>query len=268
MDLTVNYSPLTTFIELGKNATNLAAAKNIERAVSHKNTFVFGELLSLKNVQDLQGTEYTKHLSFLQLFAYGTYKDYIANLDTLPKLTEFQIRKLKKLSIISLSAEVGDVLNYDMLLKELDIPNVRSLEDLIIECIYSNIMKATLDQKEKHVQVHSAIGRDVAPGQLGKMIEKLNNWSHTAETLIRNMDEEITEEMKKWNKEQKIKTQFEEEFKRAHSLVLLKEKERNSGGQDGSSSMDYYGGDQFAMDTSNSRRSTGSRGRMGSGRMK
>eukprot|EP00943_MAST-04B_sp_MAST-4B-sp1_P002421 g2421.t1 len=268
MDLTVNYSPLTTFVELGKNATNLAAAKNIERAVSHKNTFVFGELLSLKNVQDLQGTEYTKYLSFLQLFAYGTYKDYIANVDTLPQLTELQIRKLKKLSIISLAAEVGDVLNYDMLLKELDIPNVRSLEDLVIECIYSNIMEATLDQKEKHVQVHSAIGRDVAPGQLGKMIEKLKNWSHTAETLIKNMDEEIDEEMKKWNEEQEKKIQFEEEFKRAHSLAL-KEKERNSGGQDGSASMDYYGGgNQFAMDTSNSRRSTGSRGRMGVGRMK
>ena len=33
MDLTANYSPLTTFVELGKNSKNLAAAKNIERAV-------------------------------------------------------------------------------------------------------------------------------------------------------------------------------------------------------------------------------------------
>ena len=105
MDPTAQYSPLTTFVELGKNAKNLAAAKNIERAVSHKNTFVFGELLDLKNVQDLHGTQHTKFLSLLQLFAYGTYKDYVANTATLPSLTEFQLRKLKKLSILSMTTD-------------------------------------------------------------------------------------------------------------------------------------------------------------------
>ena len=49
------------------NSKNLAAAKNIERAVSHKNTFVFGELLSLQNVQDLQSTEHTKYLNFIAI---------------------------------------------------------------------------------------------------------------------------------------------------------------------------------------------------------
>eukprot|EP00942_MAST-04A_sp_MAST-4A-sp1_P003407 g3407.t1 len=258
MDLTANYSPLTTFVELGKNSKNLAAAKNIERAVSHKNTFVFGELLSLQNVQDLQSTEHTKYLSLLQLFAYGTYKDYISNSGTLPELNEMQIRKLKKLSIISLAAEGTDVLKYDMLLKELDIPDVRTLEDLIIEAIYSNIIEATLDQKEKHVQVHSAIGRDVAPGQLGKMIEKLNNWTTTAETLIQTMDKEIEDTMEGWNQEQENKKEFDEKFNNAHKAAL-ESKKRDGGGQDGSSNMGYYGA---------SRRSTGSRGRMGTGRMK
>ncbi len=258
MDLTANYSPLTTFVELGKNSKNLAAAKNIERAVSHKNTFVFGELLSLQNVQDLQSTEHTKYLSLLQLFAYGTYKDYISNSGTLPELNEMQIRKLKKLSIISLAAEGTDVLKYDMLLKELDIPDVRTLEDLIIEAIYSNIIEATLDQKEKHVQVHSAIGRDVAPGQLGKMIKKLVNWTATAETLIQNMDKEIEDTMEGWNQEQESKKKFDEKFNNAHKAAL-ESKKRDGGGQDGSSNMGYYGA---------SRRSTGSRGRMGTGRMK
>ena len=258
MDLTANYSPLTTFVELGKNSKNLAAAKNIERAVSHKNTFVFGELLSLQNVQDLQSTEHTKYLSLLQLFAYGTYKDYISNSGTLPELNEMQIRKLKKLSIISLAAEGTDVLKYDMLLKELDIPDVRTLEDLIIEAIYSNIIEATLDQKEKHVQVHSAIGRDVAPGQLAKMIKKLVNWTTTAETLIQNMDKEIEDTMEGWNKEQENKKEFDEKFNNAHKAAL-ESKKRDGGGQDGSSNMGYYGA---------SRRSTGSRGRMGTGRMK
>ncbi|KAF6155490.1 hypothetical protein GIB67_030084, partial [Kingdonia uniflora] len=47
------------------------------------------------------------------------------------------------------------VLSYDQLMKELDISNVRELEDFLInECIYL-------------VQVQFAIGRDLRPGQLG-----------------------------------------------------------------------------------------------------
>ena len=76
-----------------------------------------------------------------------------------------------------------DILPYALLLKELDIPNIRELEDLIIEAVYSGIIDASLDQKEQHVHVHTSIGRDAAPGQLGKMIEKLDKWTHTAKTL-------------------------------------------------------------------------------------
>ena len=51
---------LAPFVQLGKSQKNLAAAKNIEKAVSHPNTFVFGELLELPNVRALAGTEYRK----------------------------------------------------------------------------------------------------------------------------------------------------------------------------------------------------------------
>ena len=258
MDPTAQYSPLTTFVELGKNAKNLAAAKNIERAVSHKNTFVFGELLDLKNVQELHGTQHTKFLSLLQLFAYGTYKDYVTNTATLPSLTEFQLRKLKKLSIISMTTDGTDILPYALLLKELDIPNIRELEDLIIEAVYSGIIDASLDQKEQHVHVHTSIGRDAAPGQLGKMIEKLDKWTHTAKTLLSSMDGEINEALEKWNAEEEKKRKFEATWNRAHALAI-ENKEQNRSDQDGSNtSADYYGDGSSWSNSSSMRRGKGS----------
>ena len=258
MDPTAQYSPLTTFVELGKNAKNLAAAKNIERAVSHKNTFVFGELLDLKNVQDLHGTQHTKFLSLLQLFAYGTYKDYVTNTATLPSLTEFQLRKLKKLSIISMTTDGTDILPYALLLKELDIPNIRELEDLIIEAVYSGIIDASLDQKEQHVHVHTSIGRDAAPGQLGKMIEKLDKWTHTAKTLLSSMDGEINEALEKWNAEEEKKRKFEATWNRAHALAI-ENKEQNRSDHDGSNtSADYYGDGSSWSNSSSIRRGKGS----------
>ena len=72
------------------------------------------------------------------------------------------------------------------------------------------------------------------------------------------MDKEIEDTMEGWNQEQENKKKFDEKFNNAHKAAL-ESKKRDGGGQDGSSNMGYYGA---------SRRSTGSRGRMGTGRMK
>jgi COP9 signalosome complex subunit 7 len=49
-----------------------------------------------------------------------------------------------------------------VLLQQLDIPNVRELEDLIIECIYQGVVKGKLDQKQKQLEIDFAIGRGIA----------------------------------------------------------------------------------------------------------
>ena len=50
---------------------------------------------------------------------------------------------------------------YTALLHQLDIPNVRELEDLIIECIYQGVIKGKLDQKQKQLEIDFAIGRGI-----------------------------------------------------------------------------------------------------------
>ena len=58
----------------------------------------------------------------------------------------------------------------------LDIPNVRELEDLIIEAIYQDVIKGKLDQKRKQLEIEYTMGRDLRPGQIDQMLEVLGAW--------------------------------------------------------------------------------------------
>ena len=86
------------FLDLAKAGGPEDVARTIQLAINHKSLFVFGELLELKQVQDvrisffflsvathlitaackqLAGTSYASALRLLELFAYGTYQDYL-----------------------------------------------------------------------------------------------------------------------------------------------------------------------------------------------
>lgn len=47
------------------------------------------------------------------------------------------------------------------LLPALDLSSIRELEDLIIEALYSDLLKARINQKRQLLEVDSVIGRDV-----------------------------------------------------------------------------------------------------------
>jgi len=68
------------------------------------------------------------------------------------------------------------VLPYPLLLKELDIANVRALEDLLIDCLYQGLIRGKLDQKYQCVEVYDAISRDIKDGDIDNMIKVLSNW--------------------------------------------------------------------------------------------
>lgn len=74
----------------------------------------------------------------MNLFAYGTYSDYIQNKNNYLQLTPNQTKKLQHLTIVTLATK-SKCIPYTNLLKELDIKNVRDLEDLIIEAIYAGL---------------------------------------------------------------------------------------------------------------------------------
>ncbi len=63
-----------------------------------------------------------------------------------------------------------------MLQKELEISEVRELEDVIIDAIYQGIIQGKLDQKSKHLHVEFAMGRDLKPDSLDYMLSVLTLW--------------------------------------------------------------------------------------------
>lgn len=84
----------------------------------------------------LQNTPQANYVKTLHLFAYGTYKEYLAQKDSLIELTDAMKKKLKHLTIITMAIN-SRCLAYSDLLDQLDIGCVRELEDIIIASIYA-----------------------------------------------------------------------------------------------------------------------------------
>ena len=55
-------------------------------------------------------------------------------------------------------------------------PNIRELEDLIIDAIYLDIVRGKLDQREQQFEVEYTMGRDLEPGKLEQLLVSLQNW--------------------------------------------------------------------------------------------
>ncbi|KAG2669184.1 hypothetical protein I3843_14G022500 [Carya illinoinensis] len=163
----------------------------VAEATSHPYLFAFSEILTVPSVLQVEGTTNSVYLDVLRLFAHGTWSDYKRISGHLPQLVPEQILKLKQLTVLTL-AETNKVLPYDQLMKELDVTNVRELEDFLInECMYAGIVRGKLDQLRRCFEVQFAAGRDLRPGQLGSMIQTLSNWLATSDNLLLSIQEKI-----------------------------------------------------------------------------
>ncbi|EGC38552.1 hypothetical protein DICPUDRAFT_148738 [Dictyostelium purpureum] len=205
---------LKQFTILAKSGKGRACVAVIEQALNHPNVFVFGELLDMPNIQELKNTEFKSYYDLLQIFAFGSYSDYITSKDSLPQLTPQMTTKLRQLTIVFLSSS-SNVIPYSILQKFLDISNVRELEDLIIDSIYQNIIKGKLDQKNKHLEIEYSIGRDVQPEQLDSMINILDNWSQSSQGLLNNINKLVEESEKVHVLYHKEREEFEKKFETA-----------------------------------------------------
>lgn len=97
---------LEQFILLAKGTSGSALTALISQVLEAPGVYVFGELLELANVQELAEGANAAYLQLLNLFAYGTYPDYIANKESLPELSTAQQNKLKHLTIVSLASRM------------------------------------------------------------------------------------------------------------------------------------------------------------------
>lgn len=65
---------------------------------------------------------------------------------------------------------------YSVLLKDLDMRNLRELEDLIIEAVYTDIIQGKLDQCNQVLEVDFCIGRDIQRKDISSIMKTLQEW--------------------------------------------------------------------------------------------
>ncbi|KAG5627024.1 hypothetical protein H5410_012242 [Solanum commersonii] len=179
------------FVKQASALKGSALTSVMVEATSHPSLFAFSEILSVPSVLELEGTENSVYLDLLRLFAHGTWSDYKSIACRLPQLVSAQALKLKQLTVLTL-ADTSKVLPYDQLMQELDVTNVRELEDFLInECMYVGIVRGKLDQLKRCFEVQFAAGRDLRPGQLGNMLQTLTDWLTTSDNLLVSIQEKI-----------------------------------------------------------------------------
>lgn len=95
----------------------------------------------------------------------------MAELNDVAKIRLFNKRRDK-----GLSAPL-QCLPYSLLLQQLELKNVRELEDLLIEAVYCDIIQGKLDQRNQQVEVDCSVGRDLGPNELPNIVNTLQEWS-------------------------------------------------------------------------------------------
>ncbi|XP_071945062.1 COP9 signalosome complex subunit 7b-like [Antedon mediterranea] len=181
---------LEQFLLLAKGTKAGAMTALIMQVVEAPGVYVFGELLEMPNVQELAEGPHKKFHNLLTLFAYGTYQDYKADPSNFPELSKQAISKLRHLTIVSIAAKCKRI-PYTLLQQELDVNNLRELEDLFIETIYAGVIEGKLDQKNQQLEVDYAIGRDMRQEAIVDIVNTLQQWCDGCETVLSNIEEQI-----------------------------------------------------------------------------
>jgi hypothetical protein len=143
-------------------------------------------------------------LRTLDLFSYGTYHDYVTNPSSYLNLTETQVNKLRQLTVLAVvqdtCARGASVISYKVLAHELGLVSsgnntsepsdnkinntdetsrlLRQVEQVVISCIYAQILSGRLCQKTQTLLVSSSRGppcrsRDVALDKIPLLTQKL-----------------------------------------------------------------------------------------------
>ncbi|XP_078393785.1 COP9 signalosome complex subunit 7a [Cetorhinus maximus] len=214
---------LEQFLLLAKTVRGAALVALINQLLEVPGVYVFGEFLEIPNIQELMTGPYAPSYQLLSLFAYGTFSDYMANAATLPTLTTAQKNKLRHLSIVTMADRVKCI-PYSVLLLELELKNLRELEDLIIEAIYADIVQGKLDQRNQVLEVDCSIGRDIRPQDISTMARTLQEWCNSCEAVLIGIEDQIGRADQYKEHQLKVKQQVESE------IVNLKKTLKASGG--------------------------------------
>lgn len=140
------------------------------------------------------------------------------------------------------AAQKSKVLHYADLMTTLDMSSVRELEDLIIDCIYNELLSGQLDQLHQQFHVVSCYGRDLRPSEVPLALAKLEAWDRQlqeAQVFIETQVVQGCNQNVKDNYERQVREQAEVEKRRKEVLEditnpkLGKQKSRGGEGASG-----------------------------------
>ncbi|XP_009997990.1 PREDICTED: COP9 signalosome complex subunit 7b isoform X2 [Chaetura pelagica] len=86
---------------------------------------------------------------------------------------------------------VQECIPYSVLLKDLDMRNLRELEDLIIEAVYTDIIQGKLDQRNQVLEVDFCIGRDIQKKDISNIVKTLQEWCDGCESVLLGIEQQV-----------------------------------------------------------------------------
>ena len=139
-----------------------ATAILVERALRDPRLFAFGEILQLPNVVALNHVESTKPLyALLELFAF---RDLDA-IETLEVLDADALSKLRILTTVRFCSKRKTVDLCDLQSK-LRCATQDETEDVIVSCVYADVLGGKVDHASLTFRVDWALGRDLTDTEL------------------------------------------------------------------------------------------------------
>lgn len=180
--------PLENYLQAGQQMVNEEdAIRLVQEVVEHPQLFVFGELFELPVIRALKDSATgAKWFHLLELFAYGKLSDY--NEQTMPPLSDAMAKKLRLLTIVTLGTNKSKKIPYSLLGEELKLANLRDLEDLIIEAVYSSLIRGKLDQKALCLEIEWTLARDVRADRFDEIGNVITSWISNCENILNNID--------------------------------------------------------------------------------
>ncbi|KAI1242186.1 hypothetical protein IHE44_0005703 [Lamprotornis superbus] len=112
---------------------------------------------------------------------------------------------------------------YSVLLEQLQLKNVRQLEDLVIEAVYADVLRGSLDQRNQRLEVDYSIGRDIRREELSTITRTLQEWCQGCEVVLSGIEEQVSRANQHKEQQLALKQQIESEVSgssREHPVPL------------------------------------------------
>nr|KAF6373315.1 COP9 signalosome subunit 7A [Pipistrellus kuhlii] len=100
---------------------------------------------------------------------------------------------------------------YAVLLEALALRNVRQLEDLVIEAVYADVLRGSLDQRNQRLEVDYSIGRDIQRQDLSAIARTLQEWCVGCEVVLSGIEEQVSRANQHKEQQLGLKQQIESE---------------------------------------------------------